>query len=384
MVKAKTGSAYRRLTVWMLVLLVLFALAGAGYVYVNAYLAQREDAHAKEVAAENEKRLAEYNAAVAERNSAASVTVNDQWPTPAETGWDVIDLTAFTVESAQNVSFTRADMIAGGLLVVNRWHELPADFNEGNVVSVINTSRGDEDKTNNIPAANSAVSMLPTAVNALMKLYGDARALNLEMDNIVVGEAYRSMATQTENWNKVVEEYQDRYKGDALTERARQSAAYPGTSDYQAGLSCYLYNYKSGDSAFSNTPLHETEQGRWIYENSWKYGFVFRFPVQGFPYADSVDKSYKTGINLKNHKVYRYVGEANAAAMHALDMCLEEYVEYLMTHPHIAVYADGALKYEIFRTSGGYSDQTVGIPRGVSAYSASSDNLGGLVVAVSY
>ena len=148
-------------------------------------------------------------------------------------------------------------------------------------------------------------------------------------------------------------------------------------------MSFSVYNYKSGDKAFSDTPLHETEQGKWLYDNCWKYGYVFRFPVQGFPYADTVDKSYKTGIRL-NMKVYRFVGAANAAAMNTLGLCLEEYVEYLMAHPHIAIYEDGTLRYEIFRLEGGYADTTVNIPSGAREYSASSDNLGGLVVAVGF
>ena len=65
-------------------------------------------------------------------------------------------------------------------------------------------------------------------------------------------------------------------------------------------------------------------------------------------------------------------------------MCLEEYIEYLMAHPHIAVYSDGTLKYEIYRMEGGYSDTAVTVPYGAASYSASTDNMDGLIVAITY
>ena len=109
---------------------------------------------------------------------------------------------------------------------------------------------------------------------------------------------------------------------------------------------------------------------------------MYRFPIQGFPYPDTVDKSFITGVSIK--KVYRFVGRAHAIAMHATGMCLEEYAEYLMEHPHIAVYEDGQLRCEIYRMEGGYSDTMVTIPKGAVDYTVSSDNLGGMVVAVQY
>ena len=83
-------------------------------------------------------------------------------------------------------------------------------------------------------------------------------------------------------------------------------------------------------------------------------------------------------------KVYRYVGKGNAAAMNTLDMCLEEYVEYLMQHPHIAIYENGTLRYEIYRQDGGYADTTVTVPFNAKGFTASTDNVGGLVTVIEY
>ena len=385
MAKSKKRNVYRGLIIWMLVLLALAALACAGYLYTRNYLDRRVQENAEEVQQINEARTSEYNAAVAELNQQNNEKANTtQWPTPAAQGWDVLDLTSLPVSSGSQVSVTRQQMLQGGLLVVNRWHAMPADLTDDMMVSVNRHSREDDDKTNNIPTKNASVSMMVPAVDALMSLYSDARAEGLDMDNIVIDEGYRTMETQTQKWMDSESKLSSRYSGDTLIERVRASGvAYPGTSDYQSGMSFSVYNYKSGDKDFSNTPLHETEQGKWLYNNGWKYGYVFRFPVQGFPYPDTVDKSYITGID-GHMKVYRYVGPANAIAMHATGMCLEEYTEYLMQHPHIAVYEDGTLRCEVYRLEDTYSDSMVQIPNGAKNYTVSSDNLGGMVVAIAY
>jgi len=384
---AKTKkNAYRSLVVWMIILLILAGLACAGYYMTTKSLKERQAEHEKLVADVNAQLTAEYNAAVSEakRQEASQQVAESTWPEAAQTGWDIVDLSAYSVKKGKNVTVTRREMLGGGLLLINRWHLMPSDLMDEYMVSINQYSRADDDKTNNLPTTNAAISMQPAAVEALMRMYSAARASGLDMDNIIISEGYRSMQVQSEKWNNAVSELSSRYSGNTLTEKARLSTAYPGSSDYQSGLSMFLYNYKSNDKDFTNTPLHETDQGKWIYNNCWKYGYVFRFPVAGFPYADSVDKSYKTGINLNNHKVYRYVGEANATAMYILGFCLEEYVEYLMEHPHIAIYNNGQIKYEIYRTTGGYGDMTVNIPSGAAAYTASVDNMDGVVVSIHY
>ena len=63
----------------------------------------------------------------------------------------------------------------------------------------------------------------------------------------------------------------------------------------------------------------------------------------------------------------------------------EEYLEFLMAHPHITVYEDGALRYEIYRISGADGDSfTLPVPNPASSYQASLDNLGGGVLAYTY
>jgi hypothetical protein len=66
--------------------------------------------------------------------------------------------------------------------------------------------------------------------------------------------------------------------------------------------------------------------------------------------------------------------------MHYYDFCLEEYIEYLQEHPHIAVFEDGVLKYEIYRQYVG-NEQSINVQltRNARTYTSSLDNMGAVI-----
>ena len=65
---------------------------------------------------------------------------------------------------------------------------------------------------------------------------------------------------------------------------AAKVVAYPGTSEHQLGLALDIVDvsYQQLDTEQENTPVQQ-----WLMKNSWKYGFVLRYPT---------DKSDITGI----------------------------------------------------------------------------------------
>lgn len=266
----------------------------------------------------------------------------------------------------------------GGLMVINRFHALPADFSavEGEIDSIMTVTN------RRVPTEKREISIFPVAIEALDQMLQDAKAEGLEY--FLVRGGYRSMQTQTEMWDKEVARHSARLTGDALTEQARKLVSYPGTSDYQSGMSVFMDAYSANDPVLNRAAFQETKQAQWLNENGYKYGFIFRFPVSGYPYASTIDKSYKTGIDLKNMDVYRYVGVPHALVMQQKGMCLEEYIEYLIDQGHIAVYEDGQLKHEIFRVEEGGTQTDLLLPPGGNTVTYASDNMGGLVVAVSY
>ncbi len=90
-----------------------------------------------------------------------------------------------------------------------------------------------------------------------------------------------------------------------------------GTSEHQSGLAFDII-----DTTFKvelTEEFENTEAGRWLADNCTKFGFVLRFEK---------DKESATGIIYEPWH-FRYVGRYHARSMKELDMCLEEYVEFL-------------------------------------------------------
>lgn len=85
----------------------------------------------------------------------------------------------------------------------------------------------------------------------------------------------------------------------------------PGHSEHHTG---FVVDLNDVDDCFE-----ETEAYRWLSEHAADYGFVQRYRS---------DKVEITGIDNESWH-YRYVGKEHAQEMQRLDMCLEEYVQYL-------------------------------------------------------
>ena len=125
--------------------------------------------------------------------------------------------------------------------------------------------------------------------------------------------AYRSYSYQQGLYNNRVTRCQNE-DGLSLEDAKKKAAtivAVPGTSEHHLGLAVDI---NSVETSFENTKAF-----KWLQENAEKYGFVMRYPK---------DKQSITKIIYEPWH-YRYVGVEHAKAMNDLDMCLEEYVEYL-------------------------------------------------------
>lgn len=92
--------------------------------------------------------------------------------------------------------------------------------------------------------------------------------------------------------------------------KAREWVAVPGTSEHQLGLAVDI-NAENGTES--------EEAYRWLKENSYRFGFVIRYPQ---------NKVHITGISYEPWH-FRYVGKKHAQIIYEQDLCLEEYVEIL-------------------------------------------------------
>ena len=375
----------------LIVLAVLMALLVAGCVIggsmIKEYRANLLHEQQQAVDARNAQKRAEYEREVAEYmtkyNQADSV--NEAWPTPAAEGWDIIDLTNYPLEAPGSVTVNRADIMNNGLLLINEWHSRPEDFDDSTVTGVAGYSR--ESGLGSF-VENNTCKLMPQAIDAVIAALKDAKAVGLEGFVLQAGYTYRTWDEQNVLFQKELESQRSRhpsYSEDKLLERAKRNVNYPGTSEYNSGLAFKFYLYQSGNNELNNAAFYETAQGKWLYENAWKYGLIFRFPKAGYPMASTTDKSYKTGVT-SSLNIYRYVGKPNAEVMHYLDLCLEEYIDYLMEHPHVAVFENGVKKYEITRQQVGdeATSFTVDINRVTSNYVMYLDNMGGVITVYTY
>ena len=133
--------------------------------------------------------------------------------------------------------------------------------------------------------------------------------------NPVICSAFRSWDTQEYLYQNKIQRVMTE---EGLTEEeaaveAGTVVAVPGTSEHQIGLALDIVS-----SQYMNLDEKqmETKDQQWLMENSWKYGFILRYPL---------NKSDITGIIFEPWH-YRYVGREAAKEIYEQDITLEEYL----------------------------------------------------------
>ena len=123
--------------------------------------------------------------------------------------------------------------------------------------------------------------------------------------NIDIMSGYRDYAYQEKIYNKLLKE-----KGFAYTFR---SIAKPGCSEHQTGLAIDICVYRD-DKCYIEHELEEMDETKWLIDNSYKYGFILRYPR----YMED-----KTGYNYEPWH-FRYVGDISEY-LYKNNMLLEDY-----------------------------------------------------------
>ena len=133
--------------------------------------------------------------------------------------------------------------------------------------------------------------------------------------NPLICSSYRTNEKQEQLYQNKVSEYLSQgYSKVEASDKAAFWVARPGTSEHQLGLAVDIVSTKNQrlDRSQENT----VEQ-QWLIQNSWKYGFVLRYPT---------NKNSITGVGYEPWH-YRYVGKEHAKKINELGVCLEEYVK---------------------------------------------------------
>lgn len=157
-------------------------------------------------------------------------------------------------------------------------------------------------------------SIAAEAYDALREMLADCRAAGLSP---IICSAYRTIGEQEILFNRKVKYYLNKnYSQQEAEALAATSVAVPGTSEHQLGLAVDIVDkyHQLLDETQAERPTQ-----KWLMENSWRYGFILRYPV---------GSTELTGIIYEPWH-YRYIGKEIAADVYASGLCLEAYLDAL-------------------------------------------------------
>lgn len=188
----------------------------------------------------------------------------------------------------------QTDLNKGILMLVNKYNYLPENYNPNDIVDVKNWYCYGENK------------IKEEVYQKFIEMFNVAKG---EDKKLIISSGYRTYEEQKETYNNYVDRYGTK-KGDAL-------AARPGFSEHETGLTLDI----TTGSATKDT-FEDTEEFKWLKENSYKYGFILRYPK---------NKEDITGYAYEPWH-YRYVGVEVATKIHELDITFDEYYAYYLAN----------------------------------------------------
>ena len=211
--------------------------------------------------------------------------------------------------AAKDVDFSK---YGRNLMLINNNYKLPENFEwnlvywtNGNTISI---------KTLSTPGNEDTVAVDKGAYQPLKELFNAASEAGVPLQMV---SAYRSIERQDNLFSKSVDSYVDSglNKEDAI-EKTNKSRMFPGTSEHNVGIG---FDILQKGSFYLTENFENTEQFKWLKENAENYGFILRYPK---------DKTDITGVKYEPWH-FRYVGIEHAKKINELNMCLEEYIDYL-------------------------------------------------------
>lgn len=249
----------------------------------------------------------------------------------------------------------RKELLAGTLLLVSPAHPLPIDF-----------------PLPDTRAVHALVgSYLPAAEDTALRKEAIYALCAMETEHPLTGSLrYENGAVSAAQQEQLRRDAFERFRQivplTQALERSRAAVPGGGESEHQTGWAVDVS--LTGPLSMGQTdPLLRTEAGKWLAENAWRYGFIRR-------YGSEEEEGACEGIHL------RYVGAVHAAAMHILNVSLEDYWALLRKEGSLTLLRDGEPAVYLYCTpcSG---DWAFPLPEGASA-SFSADNTGWAAAAV--
>ncbi|MEE1115944.1 MAG: M15 family metallopeptidase [Clostridia bacterium] len=245
--------------------------------------------------------------------------------------------------------FNKSDIYAGELVLVDKDHKFVFPAQNTATVNIFNSKNTDV-----YILSDSKLYLNENAFSALNKMMIAFNSATGNKDACIT-TAYRSESDQQ-----------------ALYANNPSAYAKPGYSEYHTGNDVAIKINPS-------TSIDNDEDGKWITENCYRYGFIRRYPDSKVSITGENESKYIT-------KQFRYVGYVHAYYMNKQNYCLEEYLEFLRENTsasdHLSIRTDNGTQYEIYYVPASGGDlTTVSVPSNCG-YTVSGDNVGGFIVTV--
>ena len=188
-----------------------------------------------------------------------------------------------------------SDIEKDELILVNKYYYLK-DYEPDNLVTISSTySWGNY----------GSQKVTEETYDAFLEMWEGAKEDNFYL---MVSSSYR-------NYEKQETIYND-YKNKQGIEYADSIAARPGYSEHQTGLTLDIFE----KTAYRQNTFHESDAYLWLKDNSYKYGFILRYPE---------DKEDITGYSFESWH-YRYVGKDVAKYIYENNITFDEYYAYFI------------------------------------------------------
>lgn len=174
-------------------------------------------------------------------------------------------------------------------MIVNKYYLLTKDYNPENLVKIPTKYAWGDDNY-----------IIKDVYEAFLDMW---KAASKEGYYLMVNSAYRTYEYQEQLYNDYKENYGLKY--------AENYAARPGASEHQTGMALDIFEK---DHTSSKT-FKDTEVYTWLKDNSYKYGFILRYPE---------GKENITGYSFESWH-YRYVGIDTAKEIYQKNITFDEY-----------------------------------------------------------
>lgn len=238
------------------------------------------------------------------------------------------------------IKVTKEMIFQGDLLLVNKDHPVPEGLHpEAEAVSLVKNS----ELIDGFGVLDNSIQLSPWLVDKFRTMI--KAAAQEGVNHFLISSGYRNKAKQDELYRGMGSEY----------------ALPAGYSEHNLGLSM--------DIGSSQAEMNQAPEGRWLKDNSWKYGFVLRYPE---------DKTAVTGIQFEPWH-FRYVGLPHSAIMQEKNLVLEQYLDLLRQRKSVSITIGGEnYKVFYFPVTG---DATITVPA-QGKYEISGNNEDGVIVTV--